>query len=145
MSGENDFKNELSVTGMKDENSGCADTPELTDELVANVLASSVWSVAPVDEEPEIVLKDWTVFEVTSSFWPDKTRHFVGYNSLDREGRVSSAIIQFDAEKATGITKSGRVYRLLGKQGTGSPDGLHVWNYWCRKCDVTKSEEIKLG
>ena len=88
-----------------------------------------IWSVAPIDEEPEIILTDWTVYEITSGLWPDKTRHFVGYNALGREGRVSSVIVQYDHEKAVGMTKSGRIYKLKGPQGSGSSDGLHVWDY----------------
>lgn len=109
---------------------------------ITDIIASSVWSIASIDDEPEIVLTDWTVFGVISGLWPDKTRHFVGYNASDREGRVSSAIVKFDAEKAVGLTRSGRIYRLKGKQGSGSPDGLHVWALWCRRNEVSETDKI---
>lgn len=87
-------------------------------------------------------LGDWTVFEITSQRWPQKTSHFVGYNLYGREGRVSSAIVQFDREKMTGMTRSGRIYKLEGLQGTGSSDGLHTWAYWCLRNEVTESHAV---
>jgi hypothetical protein len=105
----------------------------------------AIWSVAPIEVEPEITLTDWTVFEVASELWPDKTRHFVGYNAYGREGRVSSAIVLFDSEKGLGMTSSGRIYQLKGPQGSGSPDGLHVWKSWCLRNEVTKADETSLA
>lgn len=106
-----------------------------------------IWSVESIDSEPEIVLVDWIIFEVNSQHRQQKTSHFVGYNLCGREGRVSSAIVQFDREKMIGMTKSGRIYNLKGPQGTGSPDGLHTWNYWClhskiTTCDVVSSDSL---
>lgn len=121
-----------------------ADIQEVDALSASALLLSSVWSVAPIDDEPEIVLSNWTVFEVTSELWSESTRHFVGYNNLDREGRVSSAIVQFDPEKAIGVTRSGRVYHLQGAQGFGSPDGLYIWKFWCRRSQVTKADEVRL-
>lgn len=108
-------------------------------------VCSTLWRVAPIDEEPEIVLKNWTVFEVTTELWPEKTRHFVGYDASGREGEVSSAIVKFDSEKAVGMTKSGRIYQLQGSQGSGSSDGLYVWHFWCLRNDITKADETSLA
>jgi hypothetical protein len=112
--------------------------------VLVDALKMSVWNVSPIDEEPEIILTDWTVFEVESRLWPDKTRHFVGYNESWREGRASSAIVKLDAEKALGMTNSGRIYRLKGPQGSGSRDGLHVWSLWCLRNEITKADETSL-
>ncbi|KAB0667703.1 sigma-70 family RNA polymerase sigma factor [Oryzomonas japonica] len=101
-----------------------------------------IWRVKPISADPEVTLTDWTIFEVSSALWPQKTRHFVGYNVYGREGRVSSAIMEFDAEKMIGVTRSGRVYRLDGCQGDGSPDGLHTWYYWCLRNKITNSHVV---
>jgi len=101
-----------------------------------------IWKVAPIDTEPEITLSDWTVFGVTSKLWPGKTCHFVGYNHAGREGRVSSAIVRFDCDKMLGETRSGRIYQLHGTQGSGSPDGLHVWSLWCLRNEIIESRVV---
>lgn len=105
-----------------------------------------IWKVAPIELEPEIKLTDWTVFEVMSRLWPGvKTRHFVGYSMYGNEGRVSSAIVRFDAEKMVGVTISGRVYQLEGHQGSGDQDGLHTFGLWCRRNEVTAAEIITIS
>jgi len=96
-----------------------------------------IWMVAPIADEAEIVLVSWTIFEVTSKLCPDKTRHFVGYSANGREGRVSSPIVRFDRVNMVGKTRSGRIYQLQGPQSTGSLDGLHVWEYWCKRNEIT--------
>jgi len=101
-----------------------------------------IWRIKPIAESPEIILDNWTIFEVSTPLWPGKTRHFVGYNHRDREGRVSSAIVEFDAEKMLGKTRSGRVYKLTGRQGDGSPDGLHTWGLWCRRNEVAECQVV---
>ncbi|KAA0894254.1 hypothetical protein [Oryzomonas rubra] len=100
-----------------------------------------IWKTEPIDREPEIVLTDWTVYEVSSNLWPGRTRHFVGFSVMGREGRVSSAIVQFDADKMAGVTESGRVYLLKGAQG-GHPDGLYVWGLWCRRNEITDIQVV---
>ncbi|MCW5595862.1 MAG: hypothetical protein KIT42_08320 [Rhodocyclaceae bacterium] len=84
-----------------------------------------VWAVAPVSETPELTLCAWQIVETDK-----QERHFVGYNLNDREGRVSSAITQFDPETLTGVTRSGRIYQLTGKPGIDE-DALYVWRRWC--------------
>ena len=101
-----------------------------------------IWRVKPIAEVPEVILDNWTIFEVMTPLWPGKTRHFVGYNLGDREGRVSSAIVEFDVEKMLGKTRSGRVYKLAGHQGDGSADGLHTWGLWCRRNEVTECQVV---
>ncbi len=88
-----------------------------------------LWKPAPVDQSPEVVLESWRIMEVTSPYWDGASRHFVGYNISDREGRVSSEIVVFDTDKMCGITRSGRVYKLIGEPGHNSDAG-YVWQRW---------------
>jgi hypothetical protein len=104
-----------------------------------------IWRVKPIAESPEIILDNWTIFEVSTPLWAGKTRHFVGYNVGDREGRVSSAIVEFDAEKMLGKTCSGRVYKLAGSQGDGSADALHTWGLWCRRNEIAECRVVDPG
>jgi hypothetical protein len=88
-----------------------------------------MWKPAPVALSPEVVMRSWRVMEVTSPYWEGASRHFVGYNVSDLEGRVSSEIVQFDHDTMTGITRSGRVYRLDGDAGHDG-DADYVWARW---------------
>ena len=90
------------------------------------IIRTSVWQVAPVEEQPEIRLERWSVREIQ----PNGTWHFVGWN-VAGEGRVSSAIVSFDPERLTGRTSSGRVYALAGAPGL-DPDGEYVFSMWRR-------------
>jgi hypothetical protein len=106
-----------------------------------NRIAGGVWACAPVSERPEIVLIDWHVFEVSIPDFPTRTRHFAGQNATDREGRVSSPIVTFDASTGCGVTRSGRVYKLRGTTGfTG--DGEYTWNRWKSINEVTDVVEM---
>jgi hypothetical protein len=101
----------------------------------------NIWSTSSVEKTPKLELGSWSVFEVDGV-----TRHFVGYNYTEREGRVSSEIKSFDKETRIGVTNSGRNYQLIGEPGS-SADGLYTWKYWCilnkvkSVKDVTKEYE----
>ncbi len=104
-----------------------------------------VWKPGTVADEPEVVLTSWHVFEVANG-----DRHFCGWNVGDREGRVSSRIVEFDASAMTGRTRSGRVYRLSGRPGTDG-DALYVRARWLRingfdpEVRVLPADEISPG
>ena len=93
-------------------------------ELVNQAVEKSVWQTPSVSDQPSITLVRWSVMETQFG-----ERHFVGYNLDDREGRVSTSIQAFDTVLAQGITKSGRIYHLLGPPGYDS-DGAWVWSHW---------------
>ena len=92
-------------------------------------ISGGVWVCAPVSERPELTLTDWAVFELQLPGNPGRTRHLAGYNVTDREGRASSAIVEFDPATWRGVTKSGRVYGLRGMPGL-SGEGEYVWRQW---------------
>lgn len=83
------------------------------------------WETTAVHRVPRIRLEAWCAFELDEG-----TRHFVGYNVTEREGRVSSAIKQFDAAKREGLTRSRRVYELIGRPGYNA-DAMDTWSVWC--------------
>ena len=94
----------------------------------------SVWRVAPVLDQPDVVLTDWAIMEL-----PDGDRHFAGYEEQAWQGRASSKIVEFDEQHMTGTTASGRVYHLKGPPGL-SLDARYVWNMWKQ---INKVEEAK--
>lgn len=83
-----------------------------------------VWSTTSVEDVPELQLRDWRVYES-----PEGDRHLVGYNITESEGRVSSAISEFDAQSQRAVTSSGRVYELVGPSGHNA-DADYVWKRW---------------
>lgn len=93
----------------------------------------SVWNVRSVEDEPEIILHRWVVFEL-----PNGDRHFVGWCG---EGRVSSKIMEFDPITMRGVTRSSRVYQLMGPPGTNL-DAMYVWGHWKRINGVTEAKDV---
>ena len=98
-----------------------------------------VWKVPPVEMVPRIKLYSWSIRECTVNH--THSRHFVGYNLADREGRVSSLIVEFDSNARCGITRSGRVYELVGDSGNNL-DAEYTFNVWQHMCGVTKILDV---
>ena len=96
----------------------------------------AIWKSAPVEDIPEVRLLRWSIRETEAG-----TRHFVGYNLVQREGRISTAITSFDARTRTGVTESGRTYRLEGRAGADS-DGEYVWNTFARLRGVESWRDV---
>jgi len=95
-----------------------------------------IWSVATVDEQPDITLQCWRVYETERG-----EHHFVGYCIENESGRVSSAIVSFDAKSGAGITRSGRRYVLSGEPSFDG-DAEHVWSFWCLRNGVTETKDV---
>lgn len=98
---------------------------EELDELAQAVEKLSIWKPASVKQEPETKLTQWQVHKVKVG--DDETIHFMGYAGY--EGRVCSAVQEFDMTTMRGRTKSGRIYELIGEPGTNR-DAIYVWNHW---------------
>lgn len=96
-----------------------------------------VWSISPIEDEPETTLYGWHIFET-----PAGTRHFCGYARAQREGRVSSAVIAFDPATMSGRTASGRVYRLEGPRGS-HPDADYVKSAWLARAGCESATVVE--
>lgn len=94
-------------------------------KLVVFGIIGGIHAVAPVADEPEIRLSNWSIRECERKDGR-RTRHLVGYNLKGREGRVSSSISVFDIDHMRVRTDSGRVYELIGKAGMHT-DAEYVW------------------
>ena len=104
--------------------------------VIDHIIEASFWSAASLTEVPEIELSDWQVMQL-----PHGDRHFVGWNVTEREGRVSSKIVDFDAATRRGRTRSGRVYQLLGSPGHDG-DGAYTWGRWMQANAVVDCTDV---
>jgi hypothetical protein len=95
-----------------------------------------VWKIAPVNDEPEVSLLQWSILETD-----DGTRHFVGADERNSTGRVSSHVITFDRLNLRGQTQSGRVYQLIGQPGWSS-NAEYVWKCWCKVNSVASYTDV---
>jgi len=99
-------------------------------------ISGGIWKTSPVSETPELELSSWRVMQTETG-----ERHFVGYNLTEGEGRVSSAIQTFDKDTMRGVTRTGRVYQLVGSPGFNS-DAMYVWGRWKRINEVTEELDV---
>jgi hypothetical protein len=81
-----------------------------------------------VAERPNERLRSWAVFEVLVPGLGERTRHVAG-DVADGSGRVSSPLVAIDDTNRSVVTRSGRVYRLIGRPGLGL-EGEYVWRNW---------------
>lgn len=88
-----------------------------------------------VDVEPVVLLSRWTVFRLE-----DGSVHLCGSASF-LEGRVSSAVKSFDYQDATAVTRSGRLYKLMGEPGTDE-HAAYLWSKWTALYNVERWEDV---
>lgn len=108
----------------------------MSDEIKILELQGGVWRTSPVTETPEIQLSEWQIWETETG-----ERHFVGWNLTEGEGRASSAIQTFDKDTMRGITRSGRVYELVGPPGHDG-DAAYTWNRWKTINKVISTKDV---
>jgi len=106
-------------------------------------IIGGIHRVASVNEQPEIILQRWSVREVSGYLGQTnrRTRHFVGWNVEDSEGRASTPIIMYDPVTCRGKTESGRVYELRGDPGFQA-DAEYIWKRWAKINAVTDEADV---
>jgi hypothetical protein len=110
-----------------------------------------VWGIESIVERPEVVLKDWCVYEVQQASRTERTRHFAGSVGRDYDGQSSSAIVQFDPDTRCGLSERGRIYKLEGRGSGLGTSADFIWRTWKRKAgaqdvvDVTPEVEQLLS
>ena len=100
-------------------------------ELAKATIAASIWRPDSVTDEPEVKLSQWRVYLVKADIdSTGDTIHCVGAAGYRySEGRVCSPVQTYDPTTKKGITRSGRIYELVGPSGHNR-DALYVWNRW---------------
>lgn len=99
------------------------------EKLAEFATANSVWKPADVTQEPHTRLTQWQVHLVKGKLSEEggDTIHFMGHTGY--EGRVCSPVQTYDKTTRRGVTKSGRIYELVGHPGHNG-DAFHVWATW---------------
>lgn len=93
----------------------------------------NVW-IAPGGHD--VMLELWCIRETDSG-----TRHFVGYDVVNRDGRVSTPLVQFDPATGTGVTSSGSRYQLVGRAGHNR-DAEYVWSLVMNAWEINSWADI---
>lgn len=96
----------------------------------------SIYSAHTVSERPEIYLECWSIRETSAG-----NLHLVGFNIEDRDGRVSSRIVELDCARRIGATLTGRRYFLVGRAGYNS-DAEYVWNWCVRNWNIESWKDV---
>lgn len=99
----------------------------------------TIWLTTPVDEQPELSLKRWSVIEFECE--TGRERVLVGYCIENREGRTSQDVLEMDLVSMVFKTKSGRVYRLIGPPGFDT-DADYVFGRWCQINDIHDFDDV---
>ena len=89
----------------------------------------SLWLPPTSAKQPDVTLIGWAIFMVMVPKIGKRTVHFAGCSECGGEGRVSSPIEKLDPKNKSGVSSTGRVYRLKGPPGLGS-DAQYVWDRW---------------
>lgn len=93
----------------------------------ANIRAQPPVAVLPVKR-----LDSWSIVKVIEEKAGSEKIdfHFIGRDLMERNGAVSSKIVEFDPQRMQGKTQSGRIYQLVGHNGYDG-DALYVLRNWC--------------
>lgn len=96
-----------------------------------------VFRPQPVSSEPSTKLRYWAVFDVEIE--EKKSRHYVG---VAWDGaRVCSPVQSYDPKTRTGVSRSGRAYRLVGPPaGSLRMDVAELWVTWKR---INRAKELR--
>jgi hypothetical protein len=106
----------------------------------------NIWSQPPVHVRPEKIIILWFIAKIASAKPGGYeagvgTSHFVGIdNNYPWDGAVSSVVTSFNPLTMTGVTESGRVYKLIGrpdKMAGGSRNSHYTIERWAIKNGVS--------
>jgi len=100
------------------------------------IVSGGIWKTEPVTSQPRLRFSKWRIMQTECG-----EIHFVGYAVANHEGRVSTAIESLDLAARTGVTRSGRLYELIGEPGH-DPDGDYIWAMWARANGVICAKDV---
>lgn len=84
-----------------------------------------------------VVLERWSIRERADT----GERHFVGFDTVNNDGRVSSPIRAFDPITRTGSTATGSTYQLVGRAGQDG-DAEYVWARVVRVWELKSWQDV---
>ncbi len=100
-------------------------TASMSVEDLLQFITGDIHAISPVSVQPRTEMWRWGLYQVKAH--GVRSRHLVGL--ADGEGRVCSAIVQWDLKSLCATTESGRVYLLVGPPGW-NPDADYVFGRW---------------
>jgi hypothetical protein len=96
-------------------------------------------SNVPRDSQ-NISLRRWRVMEIRTQNG-NYSRHVLGHDVTNSQGRASSPIVNFNLDTMTATTRSGKSYRLVGLPGN-SRLGNSAWKKWCSENGVVAESDV---
>jgi hypothetical protein len=84
-----------------------------------------------------VVLERWSIRERDDT----SERHFVGFDTVNNDGRVSTPIRVFDPVTRTGSTATGSTYQLVGRAGRDK-DAEYVWSRVVRIWKIESWQDV---
>src|SRR5882757_2075224 len=103
--------------------------------LLSALTPTLAWRTSSVEVLPKVKLRGWDIKKDRQG-----NLYFVGHRSSDGWLRVSTAIVEFDAEERRGRTQSGRVYELLGPPGL-TERGEVLWSAYKSAAGITEADQ----
>lgn len=88
-----------------------------------------------------VTMSNWNIVVVV--YRGQVIEKFLGYSEHDGHYRISSQIVEYDADTNTGTTVSGSVYRFLDKPGQLHPYAHKVYDKMCNWPEVQVSLKFK--
>jgi len=93
----------------------------------------SLYFLAPC----HVMLERWSIRERDDT----SERHFVGFDTVNSDGRVSTPIRVFDPVTRTGSTATGSTYQLVGRAGHDR-DAEYVWSRVVRIWEIKSWKDV---
>ncbi|MFM0366207.1 hypothetical protein [Paraburkholderia sediminicola] len=93
-----------------------------------------IWKSPPVELQPMVFLSRWQVMETSEGF-----RFFIGHNMETMSGRVTTFILKFDPKTRRGVTRSGRIYELVGDSGVDTAAN-YLWAVTCAQAGTSSTD-----
>jgi len=100
-----------------------------------------IWPIEAAESRPHVQLSMWRLYEVADARCEALSRHLVGY-VLEREhAQVSSPVVRVDAESHCCVTRSGRVYELVGAPGH-CEEASFTWDAWMHVNGISHAQDV---
>lgn len=104
------------------------------------IIEGGLYKPPSISDEPDVCLSRCSIYKIQSNNDPNSySFHFVGKNNRYGDGRVSSRIVNFDSETMTGVTSSGRTYKIISTGGM-CMDAEYVFNQWLHINSIQQSQ-----
>ena len=91
----------------------------------------------------QVTMSKWNIIVIIKD--GKKIEKFLGYSLHDNTYRISSQVLEYDAENKRGFTESGSVYAFIDEPGELHPEAQEIFdklNAW-EKVDVSLKFDVE--